>query len=190
MPRCAGRNACSKHDGCADEGCSYRLRCKRTIAIACEKYCCTHRTQVVGGHKERRRAVWDEIDCPCCLDTITDRTDVLVLQCTSSHKHSFHLKCIKKWFAMDHDTCPCCRSKVASNAILSVDPEFFKRRIDAAIAARAVIPISLELGSYGRLILPRSVNMTDTEIVTLVMAAASNFLNTAGTRRQAVTQIL
>ena len=49
-----------------------------------------------------------EQECSICLDTIK----VGEFEKTLSCKHSFHKKCIDRWFKKDNDSCPMCRLKV------------------------------------------------------------------------------
>jgi hypothetical protein len=49
-----------------------------------------------------------ENECPICLECISVGEYQKVLNC----KHSFHKKCIDRWFKKDNDFCPMCRLKV------------------------------------------------------------------------------
>jgi hypothetical protein len=49
-----------------------------------------------------------EESCPICLDSFTQGEYYRTLQC----KHSFHKRCIDRWFKKDHSDCPMCRTKI------------------------------------------------------------------------------
>lgn len=46
--------------------------------------------------------------CPICIEDFKENDFYRTLNCT----HSFHKKCIDKWFRKDHLDCPMCRTKV------------------------------------------------------------------------------
>jgi hypothetical protein len=46
--------------------------------------------------------------CPICLDNFKEKEFYRTLTCS----HSFHKKCIDRWFNKDNDFCPMCRLKV------------------------------------------------------------------------------
>jgi len=47
-------------------------------------------------------------ECPICLECVNKGEYEKTLEC----KHSFHKKCIDRWFRKDNDFCPMCRLKV------------------------------------------------------------------------------
>jgi len=46
--------------------------------------------------------------CPICIDQFKEGEYHRLLPC----KHSFHKKCIDRWFKRDHSDCPMCRTKI------------------------------------------------------------------------------
>ena len=49
-----------------------------------------------------------EVVCPICLENFKENEYYRTLECT----HSFHKKCIDRWFRKDHSDCPMCRTKI------------------------------------------------------------------------------
>jgi hypothetical protein len=49
-----------------------------------------------------------DTECAICLDTVKVGEFEKTLEC----KHTFHKKCIDRWFKKDNDSCPMCRLKV------------------------------------------------------------------------------
>ena len=47
-------------------------------------------------------------DCPICLDTLKVGEYSRTLDCN----HTFHKKCIDRWFKKDHSDCPMCRKVI------------------------------------------------------------------------------
>ena len=50
----------------------------------------------------------NEAECPICLESLNKGEYEKVLEC----KHTFHKKCIDRWFKKDNDFCPMCRLKI------------------------------------------------------------------------------
>ena len=46
--------------------------------------------------------------CPICIDNFKEHECYRTLNCT----HSFHKKCIDRWFRKNHSDCPMCRTKI------------------------------------------------------------------------------
>jgi hypothetical protein len=49
-----------------------------------------------------------ELVCPICIDNFKEGEYYRTLDCT----HSFHKKCIDRWFKKDHSECPMCRKLI------------------------------------------------------------------------------
>ena len=52
-----------------------------------------------------------ENTCPICIENFKEGEYYRVLDCT----HSFHKKCIDRWFKKDHSDCPMCRGDWSGN---------------------------------------------------------------------------
>jgi len=66
------------------------------------------RTKKIKNIKYQKIKEENESECPICLETLNKGEYEKVLQC----KHTFHKKCIDRWFKKDNDFCPMCRLKV------------------------------------------------------------------------------
>ena len=49
-----------------------------------------------------------ECECPICIEPLSKGEYYRELAC----KHTFHKKCIDRWFKKDHSDCPMCRQKI------------------------------------------------------------------------------
>jgi hypothetical protein len=49
-----------------------------------------------------------ETTCPICIENFKEGEYYRTLEC----KHSFHKKCIDRWFKKDHSDCPMCRKLI------------------------------------------------------------------------------
>jgi hypothetical protein len=49
-----------------------------------------------------------DVTCPICIDNLKEGECYRVLDCD----HTFHKKCIDRWFKKDHSDCPMCRKLI------------------------------------------------------------------------------
>ena len=60
------------------------------------------------------------MECPICAETIKEK-DKHITPC----KHTFHEKCIKRWFKYSH-TCPLCRTSKFNISIEEYEKNYWK----------------------------------------------------------------
>ena len=59
-------------------------------------------------HKVKKTDILLDETCSICIDTFKCGEYHRTLSCS----HSFHKKCIDRWFKKDHSECPMCRTKI------------------------------------------------------------------------------
>jgi hypothetical protein len=59
-------------------------------------------------HKIPKESPLTAETCPICIDNFKEHECYRTLSCS----HSFHKRCIDRWFRKDHSDCPMCRTKI------------------------------------------------------------------------------
>jgi len=76
---------------------TFLKKCRRTAIKEIGKY-----KKIPSGSK-----LCDET-CPICIENFKENDYCRTLSCS----HSFHKRCIDRWFRKDHSDCPMCRTKI------------------------------------------------------------------------------